>query len=149
VATDAAGAFTAQPDNLRQANAELLAEIARRKKYEDGTARLNSQMKQQIDELESLSYAISHDVRGPLRHIEGFARALADKHPCTTGHPAHRYIERIRSSVHHLTDIVEGLLAFSRASRTEMQARALRPRTGWSPKCWKNSRRTWNTAASK
>lgn len=109
------------PDNLRQANAELLAEIARRKKYEAELRGLNSQMKQQIDELESLSYAISHDVRGPLRHIEGFARALADKHPAPPDHPAHRYIERIRSSVHHLTDIVEGLLAFSRASRTEIR----------------------------
>jgi light-regulated signal transduction histidine kinase (bacteriophytochrome) len=109
------------PESLSRANTELKAEITRRKQYEAELRTLNSQMKQQIDELESLSYAISHDVRGPLRHIEGFARALADKHPAPPGHPAQRYIERIRASVHHLSDIVEGLLAFSRASRTEMR----------------------------
>jgi light-regulated signal transduction histidine kinase (bacteriophytochrome) len=109
------------PESLSRANTELKAEITRRKQYEAELRALNSQMKQQIDELEALSYAISHDVRGPLRHIEGFARALADKHPAPPDHPAQRYIERIRTSVHHLSDIVEGLLAFSRASRTEMR----------------------------
>lgn len=109
------------PESLSRANTELKAEITRRKQYETELRTLNSQMKQQIEELEALSYAISHDVRGPLRHIEGFARALADKHPAPADHPAQRYIERIRSSVHHLSDIVEGLLAFSRASRTEMR----------------------------
>ncbi|MFH1815911.1 MAG: ATP-binding protein [Pseudomonadota bacterium] len=109
------------PESLSRANTELKAEIVRRKQYETELRTLNSQMKQQIEELEALSYAISHDVRGPLRHIEGFARALADKHPAPADHPAQRYIERIRTSVHHLSNIVEGLLAFSRASRTEMR----------------------------
>jgi light-regulated signal transduction histidine kinase (bacteriophytochrome) len=109
------------PDSLRQANDELRAEIERRTHYENELRIANSRMKAQIDELESLSYAISHDVRGPLRHIDGFAKALADSHPAPHGHPAQRYIERIRSSVHVLSDIVEGLLAFSRASRTEMR----------------------------
>ena len=108
------------PDALKQANEELRAEIARRQAYEDELRAVNERMKRQIDELESLSYAISHDVRGPLRHIEGFARVLADNYPPPEGHPAHRYIDRIRSSVRHLSNIVEGLLAFSRASRSEM-----------------------------
>lgn len=109
------------PDALRQVNAELRAEIARRQTSEDELRAVNERMTRQINELESLSYAISHDVRGPLRHIEGFARVLADTHPLPEGHPAHRYIDRIRSSVRHLSDIVEGLLAFSRASRSEMR----------------------------
>ena len=109
------------PASLTRVNAELMAEIARRKQYETELRAVNSQMKQQIEELEALSYAISHDVRGPLRHIEGFARALADKHPAPPDHPAQKYIERIRASVLHLSNIVEGLLAFSRASRTEMR----------------------------
>lgn len=109
------------PDTLKLANEELRAEIARRQAYEDELRAVNERMTRQIDELEALSYAISHDVRGPLRHIEGFARVLADTHPLPEGHPAHRYIDRIRSSVRHLSNIVEGLLAFSRASRSEMR----------------------------
>jgi signal transduction histidine kinase len=108
------------PDTLKRANDELHAEIARRQAYEDELRAMNQRMARQIDELESLSYAISHDVRGPLRHIEGFARVLADTYPLPAGHPAHRYIGRIRSSVRHLSNIVEGLLAFSRVSRSEM-----------------------------
>lgn len=109
------------PESMRQANEELHAEILRRRQYEDELQALNDRMKQQIDELESLSYAISHDVRGPLRHIEGFARMLADSSAIPPEHPALKYLVRIRASVRHLSEIVEGLLAFSRASRSEMR----------------------------
>ena len=109
------------PESMRHANEELHAEIVRRRQYEDELQALNERMKQQIDELESLSYAISHDVRGPLRHIEGFARMLADSAAIPPDHPALKYLVRIRASAHHLSEIVEGLLAFSRASRSEMR----------------------------
>jgi signal transduction histidine kinase len=109
------------PESMRQANEELHAEIVRRRQYEDELQALNDRMKLQIDELESLSYAISHDVRGPLRHIEGFARILADSSAISPDHPALKYLVRIRASVHHLSEIVEGLLAFSHASRSEMR----------------------------
>lgn len=109
------------PDSLRRANEELRAEIARRQQYEAQLQAMNARMRQQIDELEAMSYAIAHDVRGPLRHIDGFARVLGDRLGIVDTEPASLgYLQRIRASVRHLSDIVEGLLAFSRASRAEM-----------------------------
>ncbi|MFZ5506672.1 MAG: sensor histidine kinase [Pseudomonadota bacterium] len=109
------------PDSLRRANEELRAEIDRRQQYEAQLQAMNERMCLQIDELEAMSYAIAHDVRGPLRHIDGFARVLGDRLGVADTEPASlSYLQRIRASVRHLSDIVEGLLAFSRASRAEM-----------------------------
>ncbi|WP_341928487.1 sensor histidine kinase [Methyloversatilis discipulorum] len=109
------------PDSLRRANEELRAEIDRRQQYEAQLQAMNERMRLQIDELEAMSYAIAHDVRGPLRHIDGFARVLGDRLGVADTEPASlSYLQRIRASVRHLSDIVEGLLAFSRASRAEM-----------------------------
>ncbi len=109
------------PDSLRRANEELRAEIDRRHQYEAQLQAMNERMRLQIDELEAMSYAIAHDVRGPLRHIDGFARVLGDRLGVVDTEPASlSYLQRIRASVRHLSNIVEGLLAFSRASRAEM-----------------------------
>lgn len=109
------------PDSLRRANEELRAEIDRRQQYEAQLQAMNERMRLPIDELEAMSYAIAHDVRGPLRHIDGFARVLGDRLGVADTEPASlSYLQRIRASVRHLSDIVEGLLAFSRASRAEM-----------------------------
>lgn len=107
------------PHALRSANQALQAEIERRKDYEAQLKALNERMRQQIEELEAVTYAIAHDVKGPLRHIDGFARALADTTPQEDARSA-GYLVRIRASVKHLTDIVEGLLSLSRASRSEL-----------------------------
>lgn len=110
------------PDTLRRANEELRAEIERRQQSEAQLQAMNERMRLQIDELEAVSYAIAHDVRGPLRHIDGFARVLGDHLGVIDIEPASlSYLQRIRASVRHLSDIVEGLLAFSRASRAEMR----------------------------
>lgn len=107
------------PQALRAANEGLRQEIERRQDYEVQLHVLNQRLRQQVEELEAMTYAIAHDVKGPLRHIDGFARILNDnaamKDPGAAG-----YLGRIRASVKHLTDIVEGLLALSRASRSEL-----------------------------
>ena len=118
------------PDSLRRANEELRAEIERRQQYEAQLQAMNERMRLQIDELEAMSYAIAHDVRGPLRHIDGFARVLGDRLGVADTEPASlSYLQRIRASVRHLSDIVEGLLAFSRASRAEMHLERCDART--------------------
>lgn len=78
-------------------------------------------MRLRIDEPEALSCAIAHDVRGPLRHIDGFARVLGDRPGVIDTEPASlNDLQRIRAPVLHPSDIAEGPLAFSRASRAEM-----------------------------
>lgn len=70
-------------------------------------------------ELESFNYSVSHDLRAPLRHIDGFSKILLDEHGTDVPEEARRYIERIRESTRRMGCMVDELLELSRTSRRE------------------------------
>jgi light-regulated signal transduction histidine kinase (bacteriophytochrome) len=78
------------------------------------------QLEASNQELEAFSYSISHDLRGPLRHIKGFAQMLRE----TTEHllsPEHKkYIDNINRSVAEMSNLIDALLNFSRLGRAEI-----------------------------
>ncbi len=70
-------------------------------------------------ELESFSYAVSHDLRAPLRRVDGFARALSDK---SGGDPtADRFLGNIRESVRQMGQLIDDVLHLSRVTSAEMR----------------------------
>lgn len=71
-------------------------------------------------ELESFSYTVSHDLRAPLRSIEGFSKALAEDYDNVLDGRGRDYLKRIQTAVNLMGDLIEGLLALARLSRTEM-----------------------------
>ena len=71
-------------------------------------------------ELEAFAYSVSHDLRAPLRGIEGYASALEEDHAPNLNEDARGHIERIRASVRRMAQLIEGLLNLSRVSRSEM-----------------------------
>ncbi|MBF0377636.1 MAG: PAS domain-containing protein [Desulfamplus sp.] len=80
----------------------------------------NTQLKSANKELEAFSYSVSHDLRSPLRGIDGWSLALAEEFGNDIGEQGQRYIERIRSETQHMNQLIEDLLKLSRITRSDM-----------------------------
>jgi PAS domain S-box-containing protein len=68
-------------------------------------------------ELEAFTYSVSHDLRAPLRHMEGFSRLLQKDHADQLSADARHYLDRIQSAATHMSSLVEDLLHLSRIGR--------------------------------
>jgi PAS domain S-box-containing protein len=75
--------------------------------------------------MESFAYSVSHDLRAPLRGIEGFARILLDDYGGAVGPAGRRYAERIAAAADRLQGLIADLLTFSRIQRTEIKLQSV------------------------
>jgi light-regulated signal transduction histidine kinase (bacteriophytochrome) len=72
-------------------------------------------------ELEAFSYSVSHDLRAPLRHMDGFSHILQQEYGAQLPEEARHYLDRVRSATTHMSSLVEDLLQLSRLGRQSPQ----------------------------
>jgi signal transduction histidine kinase len=92
---------------LLESNATLEARVAER------TAELTAANQ----ELETFAYAVSHDLRAPLRALSGYSTALQEDFGAGLNREAKGYLEHIAQAVHTMSELIDGLLALSRSTR--------------------------------
>jgi PAS domain S-box-containing protein len=95
--------------------------VALERKVIERTAELDAANK----ELEAFTYSVSHDLRAPLRAIEGFSRMLEERHAAALGAEARDYLQRVRAAARRMGQLIEDLIAFSRIGRAAPHKRAV------------------------
>jgi light-regulated signal transduction histidine kinase (bacteriophytochrome) len=85
--------------------------------------RTSEELKRTNKELESFSYSVSHDLRAPLRAIDGFSHALLEDYADKLDAQGKNYLDRVRTACERMSQLIDDLLALSRVIRQEMQRR--------------------------
>ncbi len=76
-------------------------------------------------ELEAFAYSVSHDLRAPLRAMQGFGQALIEDHGETMDATARDFTRRIVQASAHMDEIIQDLLAYSRVARADLRPEAV------------------------
>ncbi|MEO6035014.1 MAG: PAS domain S-box protein, partial [Verrucomicrobiota bacterium] len=121
------GVSTIARNITRRKKVEEALEISRQKisehaeQLEQQIAERIADLKTTNEQLESFVYTIAHDLRAPLRAMQGFSQALLEDYAPTLDEMARNYLSRINNSSEFMDKMIIDLLAFGRAGRLEVE----------------------------
>jgi PAS domain S-box-containing protein len=106
----------------------IIRDITQRRGDEENIRRLNRDLQQRAvaldaanKELEAFSYSVSHDLRAPLRAIDGFGQALLEDCATSLNEQCRQYLQRIRAATQRMGALIDDLLMLSRVTRAEIR----------------------------
>jgi signal transduction histidine kinase len=115
-------------DRANQARGHLEVQLEEQKRSTQRIRELNVELERQAHELrtanndlEGFSYSVSHDLRAPLRAIDGFSQLLVEDKGKNISHDTRHHLQRIRANVAHMASLIDDLLEFARCGRQSLE----------------------------
>jgi light-regulated signal transduction histidine kinase (bacteriophytochrome) len=113
--------FETEKNKVGQANQHLETEIEERKRAETRVQTVNAELLAANKELEAFSYSVSHDLRAPLRSIDGFSLALLEDYGDKLDDEGKDHLNRVRAATERMGTLIDDLLNLARVTRTELR----------------------------
>jgi len=119
-------------DGKPKAILEVNNDVTERRRAEQEVRRLNEELEQRVadrtaqlqaanKELEAFSYSVSHDLRAPLRHINGFSQALLEDYSEQLDAAGKGYLGQVRAASQEMAQLIDDVLELARVTRSEMR----------------------------
>jgi len=129
-----AGSYPSRPfymidiaKNRLAVSAKLIGDMVALKKAEEKFGKLNMELDERVrertaayKELEAFSYSVSHDLRAPLRGMDGFSKALLDDYSDKLDDTGKGYLNRVRAATKNMAELIDDMLELSRISRKDI-----------------------------